>query len=416
MKEEINISKLILFFVSIVMCATVAGQQNYDVILEAKALTANDSYSKALALLSDAIKLKPESRLYVERAEINLKIKNYDASLQDFNDANMFEERSGDYGLAKVYAMKGDATNSMKRLAMSMESAYKRSEKEIMLDPAFTMIENKPEWRQFWQKSWYSYRETGVSEIEYLISTNKLSEARNALSELKAVYQGSEEALYAEVLVNIASEQFNDAVKYALTLTETGKEKEKYHRVLAKAQLGLSNFAGASSTYTKLIEMGVTDAQLFMERAECLRKNGERSKALKDVERFIMLYPENKEAIRLAGKLEVESGDNIKALEYFSKNVELNPNDAECYVDRANSYFSSKSWQWAINDYSMSLDFNPVNSDVWLNKGIALLSSGNISDACYDFKRAYLLGNQKATPYINKNCLNQQTTETVPLL
>ena len=411
-----NYMRLTLFFICIVMCAGVAGQQNSNTILEAKALAAQGNHSNALALLSDAIKLKPESRLYVERAEINLNLKNYDASLHDFNEANMLEERSGDYGLAKGYAMKGDASNSMKHLASSMESAYKRSEKEIMLDPAFTTIENRPEWRQFWQKTWYSYKETGISEIEYFISTNKLAEARNVLSELKAVYQETEEAMYAEVLVNIASGRFDDAVKSASALAASGSKQEKYMRVLAKAQAGQSNFAGASSTYTKLIEMGVADAQLLIARAECFRKTGETRKALNDVERFMALYPENKEAIRLAGKLEIESGDNIKALEYFSQNIKLHPNDAECYVDRANSYFSSKSWRWAINDYSMSLDLNPTNSDVWLNKGISLLSSGNTNNACFDFKMAYSLGNQRAAPYINRNCINRQTTETTPLL
>jgi Flp pilus assembly protein TadD len=64
----------------------------------------------------------------------------------------------------------------------------------------------------------------------------------------------------------------------------------------------------------------------------------------------------------------------------------------------------------------MSLDLDPVNSEVWLNKGISLLNSGNVADACHDFRRAYLLGNQRVAPYINRNCLNQQTTVAAPSL
>ena len=285
-----------------------------------------------------------------------------------------------------------------------MESAFKRSEKEIMLEPAFAPVENRPEWRQFWQKSWYSHRETGVSEIEYFISTNNLADAQEALAGLRAGYPGSEEARYAEVLVNIASGRFDDAVRGAQSLVLSGNDREKYLRVLAKAQTGQSNFAGASSTYTRLIDMGVTDAQLLIERAETFRRTGDRNRAIRDVERFMALYPENKEAIRLAGRLEVELGNNIKALEYFSRNIELYPSDAECYIDRANSYFSSRSWQWAINDYSMSLDLNPENSEAWLNKGIANLNSGKTDAACYDFKKAFSLGNQRAVSYISSNC------------
>ena len=89
----------------------------------------------------------------------------------------------------------------------------------------------------------------------------------------------------------------------------------------------------------------------------------------------------------MAGKIEAASGDNLKAMKYFSENLKAHPNDAECYIDRANSYFVSKSWDWAINDYSMSLDLNPADSDAWLNKGISLLNSGRAEDACHDFKK-----------------------------
>jgi tetratricopeptide (TPR) repeat protein len=142
-----------------------------------------------------------------------------------------------------------------------------------------------------------------------------------------------------------------------------------------------------------------------MLRAECYRKTGETDKALEDATRYLDLYPGSKKALSFAGKIESASGDNIKALGYFSENLKLHPNDPECYIDRANSYFVSRSWDWAIKDYSMSLDLQPENSDVWLNKGIALLNSGKKDDACYDFRRSFSLGNKKATEYLSSHCI-----------
>jgi L,D-transpeptidase ErfK/SrfK len=92
-------------------------------------------------------------------------------------------------------------------------------------------------------------------------------------------------------------------------------------------------------------------------------------------------------------------------LEYFSRNLKLHPNDPECYIDRANSYFISKSWDLAIDDYSMSLDLKPANSDVWLNKGIALLNSGKVEDACHDFRISFRQGNKRVADYISRNCI-----------
>ena len=99
------------------------------------------------------------------------------------------------------------------------------------------------------------------------------------------------------------------------------------------------------------------------------------------------------------------SGDNLKALSYFSKNLELHPDDPACYTDRANAYFLSKTWDWAIKDYTMALDLNPGNSDVWLSKGISLLNSGKKIDACHDFRRSFSLGNKKAADFISRNCI-----------
>jgi Flp pilus assembly protein TadD len=53
----------------------------------------------------------------------------------------------------------------------------------------------------------------------------------------------------------------------------------------------------------------------------------------------------------------------------------------------------------------MSLDLKPANSDVWLNKGIALLNSGKVDDACHDFRISFRQGNKRVADYISRNCI-----------
>jgi Flp pilus assembly protein TadD len=175
--------------------------------------------------------------------------------------------------------------------------------------------------------------------------------------------------------------------------------------LMAKAQTGASDPAGASSTYSSLISSGVDDAELLVLRAACYRKTGETDKAINDLKKYLDIYPDDKLALSMVGKVEAESGDNLLALEYFSKNLKLHPNDPQCYVDRANAYFISNSWELAAKDYSMSLDLKPADSDVWLNKGISLLNSGRVEDACHDFRISFRLGNKRVTDYISRNCI-----------
>jgi tetratricopeptide (TPR) repeat protein len=397
--------KIIILVWLFLSAGIVFGQQTVVNILKARALTEAGKPDQAISLLNGAINESKESSLYISRAEANILKGDYSGAIADYNEADKITPLSGEYGLSRIYALKGDAATSLYHLEQSMKSNYKKSEKEILLDPAFGTIDNRQEWRQFWKKEWYSVSEKSISEIEYYISAGKVDQSKEILTEFKNNYTSNADLLYAESLINLASGNYTQVMKDISGLLASDKGNEKYLRLQAKAQTGLSDPAGASSTYSQLIASGVLDAELLLLRAECYQKTGETDKAINDIGKYLEIYPENPIALRLAGKVEVKSGDNLKALQYFSENLKLHPNDPECYMDRANSYFISKTWDMAINDYGMSLDLKPENSDAWLNKGIALLNTGKTDDACHDFRIAFRMGNKRVTDYISRNCI-----------
>jgi tetratricopeptide (TPR) repeat protein len=399
MKNSITFSWVLL------ITCFIYGQPDADYLLKAKALNEAGKPEQAITMLDRALAEKNEYRIYLQKAEANSLRGDYSAAIADLNEANKLTPGSGEYGLARIYSLKGDASTALYHLELNLNSHYKKQEKEVMLDPAFSTIENRQEWRQFWKKEWYSIPERSISEIEYYISAGKTEESKEVLSELKKNYGSSPDIIYAEAMINLGSGKYTEVIKVITGLNKTDPGNEKYLRLLAKAQNGASDPAGASATYTELLNSGVADAELLMMRAECYRKTGETDKALSDIKRYIEIYPENRAALSLAGKVEARSGDNLQAIQYFSENLKIHPNDPECYVDRADAYFVSKSWNMAINDYSMSLDLKPGNSDAWLNKGIALLNSGKVEDACHDFRRSFSLGNKHVTDYISKYCI-----------
>jgi tetratricopeptide (TPR) repeat protein len=398
--------KKIIILVWVIACTgSLSGQQVVDYILKAKAFTEAGKADQAIQVLTGAIALTKDSRLFTERANANIIQGNYSAAISDFGEANKLTPGSGEFGLARIYALKKDAATALYHLEINLNSSFKRSEKEIMLDAAFAPVENSPEWRRFWKKEWYSPGEKSISEIEYYISSGKIDDAKAVLSDLRQNSANSDEALYGDALINYSSGKYSEAVNSLSGLIKLNPHNEQYLKLLAKAQVASSNPAGASKTYSDLLDLGIADAELLILRSDCYRKTGENEKAMTDIEKYLEFYPENKSAISLAGKVEASSGDNLKALEYFSRNLKLHPNDADCYVDRANSYFVSKSWDLAIKDYSMSLDLKPESSEAWLNKGIALLNMGDVEDSCHDFRKSMSLGNKRASEYISRECI-----------
>jgi Flp pilus assembly protein TadD len=389
-----------LFFAAVIF-----AQQPFDYLIRAKAFIETGRSGEAINLLTGALLKIQDYRFCNTRAEAYMSEGDYINAAADFRSANTIEMNSGEYGLARIYALKGDAVNSLNHLEKNINSSFKKSEKEILLDAAFSLIENTPDWRQFWKKERYNVFETKIPEIEYFISTGNMSDATLLLNELKSENSEDPDTKYAEALVALAQQKYGVSVTIMTSLLESDRKQEKYLRLLAKAQISSGNPSGASQSYSDLINMGIPDAELFMLRAECFNKTGETDRALKDVMRYLELYPENRRAISEAGKLESKSGDNLKALEYFSKNIKLHPGDPGCYIDRGNSYFVSGTWDYAGKDYGMALDIQPLNSEAWLSKGITLLNIGNKDDACHDFRAALNLGNKKATGYLSKYCI-----------
>ena len=397
--------RFLILFNALIFAVTVFSQQPVDYLLRARALTDGGKAKDAIVLITEALSHLQDSRYYLMRAEAYLTLGDYSAAITDYQSANKISDGSGEYGLSRIYALKGDPKTSLYHLDLSMGTSYKRGEKEIMLDPAFSLIDNTPDWRQFWKKERYNVIEKKLPEIEYYISTGNREEANSLLSDLVNQYPDDNSTQYARALVDFSQKKFQESIVVLTKLLSNNTKNEAWLKLLAKSQAASGNMSGASVTYSQLIDLGIPDATLYLERAECFRKTGEYDKALKDLSFFIGLYPDNKSALSLTGKIESESGDNLKALDSFSKNLKLHPNDPQCYIDRANSYFVSRTWDYAIRDYSMALDIQPTDAEVWLNKGIALLNLGKTEDACHDFRKALSLGNKKATSYISRNCI-----------
>ncbi|HEX2919855.1 MAG TPA: hypothetical protein VHO50_01690, partial [Bacteroidales bacterium] len=174
-------------------------------LMRAEAMILSGNPEAAIVLLNKAVLSTKDYRFFLLRAEAFIAKGDLSGAISDFNDSNSLDSLSGEYGLARVYALKGDAQTSLYHLEKNLNSDKKRSEKEIMLDASFKRIENNPDWRAFWKKNRYTESEGKVSEIEFYTSSGKIEEATILLNEIKSDYPVSDEALYSEALVYVAN-------------------------------------------------------------------------------------------------------------------------------------------------------------------------------------------------------------------
>lgn len=406
MRKKTDTLRYSLSCLLLLLGLTVLGQDDYDVLLKARSLADAQKTGEAISLLNESVYTLKSVNMLVERGGLFLASGDYSLAIKDFNSANALEEGAGEYGLSKAYALKGDAATSVYHLALSMASKFKQPQNVVLLEPAFDKIEQSGEWRDFQKRDWYSKLEMDLSELSYDISVGNTMEAITSLKELKGRYPNETSVMYADALLDYSVGKQSSAIEKLSVILKDDPDDEQSLRLLAKAQYDVHNYFGAANTYSTLITSGVVDASFFFLRAKCLYESNDYENALADLERFIALYPADKNAVSLAGAAASASGDNIAALKYFSRNVTNNPDDPTCYTQRGDAYFMSKSWKLAADDYGLALDLDASNATVWFNQGMAYINMKIVDEGCHCLARAMRLGEKRAASQISQHCDN----------
>ena len=82
-----------------------------------------------------------------------------------------------------------------------------------------------------------------------------------------------------------------------------------------------------------------------------------------------------------------ETGEYSKAIAEYNKAIELNPNKALAYFNRAYAYGEIGKYDKAIADYSKAIELNPGDAQAYYNRGLDYHNIGEVSKAVSDLER-----------------------------
>jgi serine/threonine-protein kinase len=77
-----------------------------------------------------------------------------------------------------------------------------------------------------------------------------------------------------------------------------------------------------------------------------------------------------------------------KAIEAYTKAIELNPNDSWFYNNRGTIYHLTSEFEKAIADYTKAAELNPTHFSAYHNRGLVYQEIGNTELATADFRKA----------------------------
>lgn len=83
-------------------------------------------------------------------------------------------------------------------------------------------------------------------------------------------------------------------------------------------------------------------------------------------------FPQDKNLFIMAGKIKLMENDLLGAARDFAKAVELNPNDPEAHIQKAEAFYELGQFETAAKDYDKAIQLQPINPNAYYSKGNAM--------------------------------------------
>lgn len=395
------------FSLSILLLSmTGTGFGQADPYLSGRACMRSGAYDAALGHLEQALQQNPgDAEIYYNLGIANFHLHNYPAAKDAFYEAEKRRKGMGSFYLAKCEIKLNHPQQALKYLRIHLDSRYKKSESEILLDEDLSTLDGMPEWQQLWnEKTWYTARDQAFHEAMYLKKQGDYLEAINQLNVLEEQgYKRSEvftekALIYGELGNRRASRSaLKSAVKSDVRNLDALQQ-------LAVMQTADGDAEEAVEELNRVLRQDPARFEAYMQRADARSLAGDLEGALADMDLFLIYFPENDSAIYRKGLIQFDHGLYLDAIQSFNRSLALNSGVAAYFLARGRTYALTGTTRYAEKDMSMALDLDPLNGEVWYEKGELADRLGNVSDACHCYQKAYQYGIFEAGEMISNRC------------
>jgi len=385
---------------------SVLGFGQTDHYLSGRACMEGGMYDSAVFHLEKALEQNPgSSDLYYQLGLSYFTLKLYPNARDAFYETEKRRKGMGSFYLAKSEIKLNHSQQALKYLRIHLSSRYKKSESEILLDEDISTLDGLPGWQELWnEKRWYTSRDQEFQDAMFLKDQGDYLEAINMLNNLekkgykKSLVLSEKASIYQELgNIKAASSALKSAVKSDARNLDALQQ-------LAVMQVAEGDTEDAVEELNRVIRQDPARFEAYMQRAEALSQEDNLSAALSDMELYLTYFPENDSAFYRKGLIQFHHGLYLDAIQSFNSSLALNKGEAAYYFARGRTYAATGTTRYAEKDMSMALDLDPLNGEIWFEKGKLEDQLGNTDSACHCYQKAFQYGIFEAGELINTRC------------
>ena len=147
---------------------------------------------------------------------------------------------------------------------------------------------------------------------------------------------------------------------------------------------------------------GLSEAEKRVNAGVELGQEGRLEEAITEFDEAIRLNPQDADAYYNRGNTYDDLGQHQRAIQEFDEALRLDPQFAEIYVNRGLAYADLSQHQRAIQEYDEAIRLNPQFVLAYYNRGLAYGNLGQHQRAIQDFDAAIRLDPQLADAYAGR--------------
>jgi len=363
-----------------------------------------ENYDTALFYASKVNKADVVKRAIQIKAKCYFELKNYDNALTEFLKLKGKYEKENSIYLARIYAFKKDWINTDKWLRIHLKSKYKLNPGVLKTDNFFKEFSTTKQWQKIWLEDWYSNLDEKIAEVEYLAYKKKFVDALDASDEIlnnkKDCYKVYYERAYIyrklKDVDNVAYSMKN-AVKYA-------PENAKYSFEYAQSLFAINKYKKAIQELKQTYKLDNYYPRINYFLALYNFRHNNYEEAKKEIIKYRKIMPTDGDAIWLAGYIYKELNDYENAVKIFTIGIRSKNQRASYYIGKGESLYNLQKYGEAVSNFTMALDLDPRNPNIYYMRGLSNIELDRKSEACRDWHKASKMGFFKADDMISVNC------------
>ena len=359
----------------------------------------NGDLDSADQLINSALAEKSIPKRLALKADVEFAKHNYANAARFYLAAEKKQAGTSQLKTAEAYTLASMYDSAFAALTAYNNYPERMSAAKIAANSVFEPLKNDSRWQTVINQRDINQYQKDLETATHFINIHRNGEAFPILNQVIKKHPSAHLAWYLRAKAYISDDNYKSALDDIEHAVKLRSRNTLYLNTLAEVYYNLQKHSKAAETWTLALKNDELLIHNYLYIAKAKFANQDFEGAERFAQLYLLMFPDNIEAVALLSETLAQEGDCVGALKVLNT---AKIKGASFYRSRGIIYLKSETYQFAIDDFNRAIDLDPTLYDIYLHRGMAYYSLGRKQDAKNDWNTALKNRIYKANDYLEK--------------